>query len=394
MAVGEIAGGTGCSPSPLTSGLLAMMREPDLPMWIELVREDQTEKFVGLMNDLRRKFSITGDGKRITCCYAYMGVEPALAWATACRDLMYPVMKRSIESFGERWRCIRSSIGPGAFHYVSLGPGDGQKDGVIIEDLRSTHPHLCYVPVDASTEMLRLAVRDLIFRLKLPKENVLSLSWDFAARDNLVALRSLLDKLFGDGPVLFSLLGNTLANFDDDADLLRLLAAELLRPQDRLLLEVATTPALTEELAVEYESSPTFGEFVTSALRRYTDLRVDKDSVEYRGSVEDNRALMIKMVYRNHTGADIPIKLPNRADFSFVADDTIRLALTRKYSTPGIAAMLAGSGLATSADSQSELTGPNKGPRFGLELLMLAPARDARPAATPAATLADRVWSR
>jgi hypothetical protein len=246
--------------------------------------------------------------------------------------------------------------------------------------------------------MLRLAVRDLLFRLRLPKDDVVALPWDFAARDNLVALRGLLDTLSGDTPVLFSLLGNTLANFDDDTELLGMLATHLLRPRDRLLLEVATTPELTGELAAdaaaEYESSPTFGEFVTSALRRYTDLRVDKEGVEYLGSVEDDRALLIKMVYRNHTGADIPIRLPNRAEVAFLPDDTIRLALTRKYSAPGVAAMLAGSGLTRSADPRSECSATHHGPGFGLELLLLAAGPPAPPATASAATLADRVWSR
>ncbi len=382
MALGEIM----WAPPPALAGLTALLGELEGPTWVEVVRGDQTEKFVGLMDDLRRRFSATGDGKRITCCYAYMGVEPALAWATACRDLMYPVMKQSIESFGERWRSVQGSVGAPS-HYVSLGPGDGQKDGVILDDL----PGLCYVPVDASTEMLRLAVRDLIVGRRRTKENVLSLSWDFAAREHLVALRGLLDRVCGDTPVLFSLLGNTLANFDDDADLLRLLATELLRPRDRLLLEVATTRELTAELAcaaaAEYESSQTFGEFVTAALRRYTDLHVDRDSVEYVGGVVDDRALMVKMVYRNRTGGDLTFVLPNRAEVRFVEGDTIRLAVSRKYSVSGVEGMLAGAGLAVLADSRSEFTG---GSGFGLSLLVLAP----RSGSSSAVTLADRVWSR
>jgi uncharacterized SAM-dependent methyltransferase len=262
-------------------------------------------------------------------------------------------------------------------HYVSLGPGDGQKDGVIIADLRRD-TDLRYVPVDASTEMLRLAVRELTRRHTLPADRVLALSWDFSVRDNLAALRRLLD----DRPVLFSLLGNTLANFDADADLLRLLSTELLRPQDRLLLEVATAPALTAgdaaTAAAEYEASPAFGDFVTSALRRYTDLRVDHDSVEYVGRVEGVRALRVTMTYRNRTGRDIPITLPDRACVRFAPNDTIRLALSRRYSTAGIVSMLAGAGLTVTAASR----------QCGRALLMLA----TQPDATRTGTLADHVW--
>ncbi len=362
------------------------------PTWLELVRGDQTDKFANLMADLRLKYSPTGDGKRITCGYAYMGLEPALAWENACRDLLYPVMRQSIESFAGRWHSIRTSLENGPYHYVSLGPGDGQKDGVILTDLRRDVDSW-YVPVDSSTEMLRLAVRQLIVRQELPSTSVLALPWDFSANDDVVELRKVLTSAFGPTPVLFSLLGNTLANFDHDTGLLALLAEKLLRPQDRLLLEVATTPDLTEDLArhaaAEYESSGSFGDFVTSALRRYTDLCVDKDSVDFTGSVEDDHALLVKMNYRNQTGADITITLPSRDRVPFKTNDTIRLAVSRKYAASGLDKMIVASGLTNVGDWRSEFTGTGHG--FGLALRMLARNPDE---ATSASTLADQLWNR
>ena len=362
------------------------------PTWLELVRGDQTDKFANLMADLRLKYSPTGDGKRITCGYAYMGLEPALAWENACRDLLYPVMRQSIESFAGRWHSIRASLEAGPYHYVSLGPGDGQKDGVILTDLRRDADSW-YVPVDSSTEMLRLAVRQLIVRQDLPSTRVLALPWDFSVHDDVVDLRAVLTSAFGPTPVLFSLLGNTLANFDDDAGLLVLLADKLLRPQDRLLLEVATTPDLTENLArhaaAEYESSGSFGDFVTSALRRYTDLCVDKDSVEFTGGVEGDHALLVKMNYRNQTGADVTITLPSRDRVPFKTNDTIRLAVSRKYAASGLDKMIVDSGLTTVGDWRSEFTGTGHG--FGLALRMLARNPDEAP---PASTLADQLWNR
>jgi len=362
------------------------------PTWLELVRGDQTDKFANLMADLRLKYSPTGDGKRITCGYAYMGLEPALAWENACRDLLYPVMRQSIESFAGRWHSIRASLEAGPYHYVSLGPGDGQKDGVILTDLRRDADSW-YVPVDSSTEMLRLAVRQLIVRQDLPSTRVLALPWDFSVHDDVVDLRAVLTSAFGPTPVLFSLLGNTLANFDDDAGLLVLLAEKLLRPQDRLLLEVATTPDLTENLArhaaAEYESSGSFGDFVTSALRRYTDLCVDKDSVEFTGGVEGDHALLVKMNYRNQTGADVTITLPSRDRVPFKTNDTIRLAVSRKYAASGLDKMIVDSGLTTVGDWRSEFTGTGHG--FGLALRMLARNPDEAP---PASTLADQLWNR
>lgn len=393
MTSGPIERPSGEEPPPLWARLEMTLRNLSSPRWVEIVGEDQTDKFAGLMADLRQKPSVSGDGKRITSGFAYMGLEPALAWANACRDRLYPVMRQSIESFGQRWSAMRATLSSGPFHYVSLGPGDGQKDAVVLRGLRRDHPQLCYIPVDTSTEMLRLAVRDLVVTHKFPPTNVVALPWDFSAPDDIVALRALLTELFGDTAILFSLLGNTLANFDHDADLLHILAAELIRPQDRLLVEVATTPALNDQLAneaaSEYERSLTFGEFVTSALQRYTDLRIEKDSVFYEGSIESDRALLIKMIYRNLKADEILIRLPNRDQVRFRPGDTIRLLLTRKYSESGLKSLLVNSGLTLLHGIHSECPGHNRS-LFGMDLLSVASSRPAEE--PPATTRADDVW--
>jgi hypothetical protein len=240
--------------------------------------------------------------------------------------------------------------------------------------------------------MLRLAVRDLVVTRKVLPTNVVALPWDFSSRDDIIALRQLLDGLIGDVPILFSLLGNTLANFDQDAELLRLLAAELVRSHDRLLLEVATTPDLTNELAAdaagEYERSLSFGEFVTSALQRYTDLRIDKDSVTYEGRVEGDRALLVKMLYRNGTADEILMRLPNRDLVRFPPDDTIRLLLTRKYSESGLKSLISGSGLAVAHSVHADFAGCGRS-RFGMDLMLLTPNAGHR----PPPTRADEVWA-
>ncbi|HSV67546.1 MAG TPA: L-histidine N(alpha)-methyltransferase [Mycobacteriales bacterium] len=385
-------------PSPVLSGLESVLERTDYPWALELVGEDQADKFATVMSDLRRRHSVTGDGKRITSGYSYMGIEPTIAWANACGDRLYPVMKQSIESFAGRWASVRPSLGAVPYHYVSLGPGDGQKDAVVLQDLRRDNAQLCYVPVDTSTEMLRLAVRDLIRQLTLSRKRILSLSLDFSVRENLAELRRLLTGMFGDTPVLFSLLGNTMANVDDDTELLGMLATELLRPRDRFLLEVATTSSLDNDVAdaaaTEYERSRSFGEFVTSAVRRYTDLHVDMDSVEYQGSVERGHALLIKIIYRNQTGREIPITLPDRDSVRFRPDDTIRLYMTRKYAQERLGSMLAASRVRKVAGTHADFTAANNRPRFGMELMILAAQPEgAQPGATRLErTLADDVW--
>ena len=206
---------SGGDRSRVLNGLEALLRETHFAWSLDLIGEDQAGKLATLTGDLRRGVSTTGDGKRITSGFSYLGTEPAIAWANACRDRLYPVMKQSIDSFDRRWHGIREILGDEPYHYVSLGPGDGQKDEVILKDLGRDNPQLCYVAVDMSTEMLRLGVPALIRELQL-SSRVLSVQLDFSSKDNVAELRHLLDVLFGKEAVLFSLLGNTMTNFEND----------------------------------------------------------------------------------------------------------------------------------------------------------------------------------
>lgn len=360
MAVGEIALAGGPSP---------VLRVPVPPAleWLELGSDDRTARFVSLTSDLSRPFQSTGDGKRISSAHACAGMGAALAWAAVCRDPLGAMPKRSTETFAERWLALRGSAPGEPCHYVSLGPGDGRKDGVLLADLSGTNPDLCYLPVDTSEELLHLAVRGLVRRLGLPTDRVMSLPWDFSLPETAAALRRLLDELFGPTPMLFSLLGNTIAQFDDDTAVLARVAS-LLRPGDRLLLEVEAATAVDEGLAElfadEHLQSPSFGEFVTSALRHHTDRHLDWDDVEFLGSVEADRALLVKTVHRSDEEA--VLTLPNGAPVRFAFNDTVRLALSRKYSPEGLATMLDDAGLTVVADVCTGTGGP-----FGLALLML-----------------------
>ena len=360
---------------PLINSLADVLDETDFAWSLGLIGEDQAAKLALLTGDLRRPRSATGDGKRITSGFSYLGVEPAIAWVTACSDHLYPVMRQSIESFGRRWAQVRPALGRGRFHYVSLGPGDGKKDAVILRDLGRDNPRLSYVAVDMSGEMLRLGVGDLIRQLELSRNHILPVQLDFSAPDNVAALRHLLDKIFDGEPILFSLLGNTVANFDSDVELLTMLSRTLLGTHDRLAVEVATTERLgadlAEEAATEYGRSRTFREFVTSALMHYTDLQIDMDSVLFHGSVTDRGALLVKVIYANRSGGTIRFTLPDRATVPFPDNDTIRLLLTRKYARDGLDALLTDSLVSQVGGSHFDFAG-RRGSRFGMDLLILA----------------------
>ncbi len=351
------------------------INEPGLGWTLCFIGEDQSSKLAELTQELRGEFSATGDGKEILSGFSYWGIGPTIAWDHACNDRFYLVMKESIESFRYRWHQIHSNnIRDQKYHYVSLGVGTGEKDQHILSLLLNSNPDLLYFPVDMSSEMLRLGVQRATRGSQLQGSHVLPIQVDFSIERNVDELRKLLDKVINDSPVLFSLLGNTLANSQRDTELLQSLS-KLMRPEDRLLLELATTEDLSEEIAQkaakEYAKTRSFKEFVTSALLQNTDLHIDLNSVCFEGCIEADRGILIKIFYRNLTGNKIEVVLPDRSVMNFEDQDTIRLLLTRKYTFNGIDKTISDSKLVL-VDRLHTVLEPRLKNGFGMDLILLA----------------------
>jgi L-histidine N-alpha-methyltransferase len=358
--------------------------------YLYLAIGDSATQLARLTRDMQRPASRTADGKRIFTALSYMGPESAAAWHKASRDLYYPVMRAGIDTFRSRWGEVREALARTPHHYVALGTGTGEKDDLMLHDLQADGHALWYLPVDMSEDMIRLAVRQVVHHSTRSADRILAVLLDFSDVDNLAELRRVLHDLLGEAPILFSLLGNTMANFSDDTDVLTGLAG-LLRAQDRLLLEVATTDELSEDLAVEaaeeYAGTQAFREFVTNPLLHYTDLTLDMGAVSFTGHVEGERALLVKAVYSNETGGPIKIMLPDRTVVTFSRRDTIRLNITRKYRRDGLVKLVEGCGLDCIAQNQWRFAAHRPG-GFGMDLLLLRPATDAG----RQHTIADAVW--
>ncbi|MEC4020911.1 L-histidine N(alpha)-methyltransferase [Streptomyces sp. H27-D2] len=352
-----------------------------------LVGEEQSGKLAQVTAGLRHRPDPDGAGKRITSGFSYWGLESTIAWAHACNDLYYPVMREGIASFSRRWQNTAGALPEGTLHYVSLGPGTGQKDQAILRQLRERGTSGSYIPVDISAEMLRLGQREALHNLRISPGDVLPVQLDFALPRNLDRLRTLIKSTVGDEPVLYSLLGNTLANFDSDTQLLTLLGNKLLRPQDRFLLEVASTAGQDDgaarAAAQEYENSPRFREFVTSALMQYTDLQIDMDCLSCEGSVEGERALRVKVIYRNRTDRTLVLTLPDRSTVPFPDQDTIRLLLTRKYTREGLDKMLVDAALLKVGETHDGGHAQFDRPAFGMALMLLQASAAPRPPVGP-----------
>ncbi len=338
--------------------------------------EEQSKKLTEFTKHLRKGFSKTGDEKQIPSGFAYWGIGPTIAWAYACNDPLYVVMKEGIDSFGGRWHQIQSKLEDNKYHYVSLGVGTGMKDRSLLRLFLKTNPDLLYFPVDMSAEMLRLGVQGVAKGLQLKGSQILPVQVDFSTSKSISDLRKLLDRVVGDTPVLFSLLGNTLANFEDDAKILQTLS-KLMRSEDKFLIEVASTKDLSnqalQDTVNEYDNSKSFKEFVTSALLQHTDLDIDLNSVFFESSIEKpDKAILLKAVYRNITGKVDKVMLLDRSIINFLDQDTIRLLLTRKYTRSGIDELISESKLSI-IDRINTLSEPNNRNQFGMDLILLAP---------------------
>jgi hypothetical protein len=224
---------------------------------------------------------------------------------------------------------------------------------------------------------------------------VLPVEMDFEDYSAIEALRRLLDDLLGNEPIVFSLLGNSLANIDEPVGFLRRLAT-LLRPQDLLAMEVAITSRLDQEAAraaaEERYGSRAYNEFATAALGMYTDLTIDNNWLKFVGSVEDGRALRVEGYYVNRSDALIPLMLPNRETIPFHSGEAIQVLLGRKFTADGLRRMLSAcryKDIAFEQDfSQPLETGGGRSAVFGQALLIAQYQPDTPPPNSPL----SRVW--
>ncbi|PUB28006.1 putative SAM-dependent methyltransferase [Promicromonospora sp. AC04] len=341
---------------------------------VTLVGEDQSDKLATLAQYLDDGHSTSGDGKRVPSGYAYWGIGPTIAWFNASNDPTYMVIKVGTEMFRRQWRSISPLVTDEAVHLVSLGVGTGAKDGMFLETMHQANPSMLYVPIDMSAEMLRTGSRTAVREAHFPLDRVLGLQIDLSLDGNLEELKQFLDRLVGDESILYSLVGNTVANFDDDAEFLGGIA-RVLRPQDRILVEFATTENLTQDAVraaeAEYRQTRGFVEFVASAVRYNTDLKIDLDQVRFAGSVEDE-SILLKVFWQNVGGEDIRMLIPGSRPVHLKPLDTIRLYTTRKYTTERIDQLVDGAGLRTAHMQRERFRHTQRQNPFGLELRLMA----------------------
>lgn len=151
------------------------------------------------------------------------------AWLALCGDGPYKNYARSMALVRAHGPRVARALPAGPVEVVSLGSGQGDKDGVLLDALRAAGRAPFYRPVDSSRRLLRRALRNAA---GTPRRG---LQADMLERRLSAALPA-------GPPRLLLLLGNTLGF--DPAGLAKA-CARLLRSGDRLLVDAETPGTAT-----------------------------------------------------------------------------------------------------------------------------------------------------
>lgn len=302
-----------------------------------------TDRIGEVMNAIK---GIEGESKYIKEGYQYVGDGPAHQWKLATADDHYKTMSYGISSFHEEWQDIQAQLNC-PYHYVSIGPGTGEKDQEILRHLIGLLDEgetMAYIPVDISPQLLRMGVNNALRGNKRDKVEVLQMEVDIASERELETLKVVVEELGRTAGVLISLLGNTLSNFHNPDAILSSVGSLLSSAEDRLFIELATTRKADEahmkRAATEYKGSDPFLCFAMETLCDYTDLPRDADFVDVVGEVEDD-VIKVTTNYR----LDKPRKVrigKSGSSFSLRKGEPIELIVCRKYTDSALSSMLAG----------------------------------------------------
>lgn len=181
-----------------------------------------------LMSDeiLEERLRYHLDRRQLPDAFLYLGDSGATNWLALEASTRFPVastlttlLQEQVEPLARQTAHCRS--------VVSIGAGDGQKEFILLRELRHYTRPVCHI-IDVSHPMVEAALRTL-GRLDIETHGVAAFCQD-------------LDQLapHWDRPALLCLLGNNFSNYDP-AFLLNLLGRNL-GPADALLLDASLLP--------------------------------------------------------------------------------------------------------------------------------------------------------
>lgn len=195
--------------------------------------------------------------------YLYWTPQASEHWLELCNQEKYQYYSTSLSVLREKVGVLVSEIvkaaGTAQLDLVSVGSGDGVKDNVLLAKLQEelkANEFIYYYPVDISDTLIVEAIRNAL-RGGLPRDRfrVKALIADFLKLEQLQAFYE-----EREDPNLFSVLGNTIGNADED----KLLdsVSEAMMPGDLVLLDVNVgeasidDPVWRDPVTLEHDFTP------------------------------------------------------------------------------------------------------------------------------------------
>jgi hypothetical protein len=178
----------------------------------------------------------------------YSSDSGAKYWLRLCNDPLYQAHNKSCEFFKQHFKSIFKEITNVSERFskypcdiMSLGPGNGHKDKIIIDELTSAQRQLhqeqfeyYYYPVDVSRLILCYAYNSIYDKLDSYTSNILKVKCINTEFEKLSYFTPVID--YRVAPKLYLLLGNTLGNFKDEKWQLMTIA-NVMNSGDVLILE-------------------------------------------------------------------------------------------------------------------------------------------------------------
>lgn len=180
--------------------------------------------------DIVADFLTSVENRTLAEKFFYWFPTSVRAWINLCSNGAYRNFQRSHELIRASVEDISSHLPDGPVEVISLGAGQGVKDMLILDQLRTSGRPPYYIPIDASQYLLEMAC----FEAQEQGYDGHGIKADLANHDHLTLCHNAFASAESDLRLML-LLGNTLGAFDPCAYAVQL--ATLLRPQDYLLVD-------------------------------------------------------------------------------------------------------------------------------------------------------------
>lgn len=311
------------------------------------IQQNQQEMSLDFLDCLRKR--------EIPSRFSYWGKKETSEWLDLCHNKNYNVYLDSIMFQENSVNHIIKNITEGKqkkYNYISLGPGNGEKDGVTLKSILRHGGEIKYFPVDISIDMLNQGI-DYIYKDKtLEETHTTGFVSDFMTFESI----SRRVRESGFKKHITAILGNTIGNFGQIEIFNNLRRG--LTGGDLLLVEVTLRhnygPKVNKNLTklIEGYNNDSFKKFVFSPLvKAGFKLSDGVIEIEYGPNRHYPKLYSLEAWFR--IKKDKVINYLNN-EIVFKKDERILLYMSHKYTCENIEELFDGNGFKMNSFTISE----------------------------------------